>query len=96
MLATALMLTIGARYSVDQSSSEAGTALASKPIVFSQHLISHFSFEREAASFGTKDDKIFSFISIVSTAPQIPVLLIFAFMQTDKAFLSSAYSSTYI
>ena len=96
MPATDFTLTIGARYSVDQSSSEASIALSSKPTVSSQHLISHSASKREVTSLGTKEGEIFSLISIVSTAPQIPVLRIFAFKQIDRALSSSASSSTYM
>ena len=54
--ATDFTLTIGARYSVDQSSSEASEALSSKPMVLSQHLISHSASDREPTSLGTNEE----------------------------------------
>ena len=57
---TDFMLIIGARYSVDQSLSEAGIALSSKSMVCFQHLISQFASARAARSFGVKDWEIFS------------------------------------
>ena len=76
------MLIIGARYSVDQSSSEALFTSLLSSNVCSHPLTSHPACSNSAITAFPIDSLMFSCSNKVSTAPQIPGLRIFEFKQT--------------
>ena len=90
------MLTIGAKYSVLQSSSFASIIPSDNAVDFLHPLISQPSDDKDLTNSKKKVFVIFSWTKIVSTAPQIPGLRIFALTQISIAFLFSASLSTYI
>ena len=89
------MLIIASKYSVLQSFSSAGIISL---IIFNEllhPLNSQSKPSRASANLGKKISAFSLSINNVSAAPQIPVLLIFAFTVTSIAFLTSASLSIY-